>query len=436
MAGKRQKTVASAPRRSRGVGRRVKQVLKGIALALAAAVFLAACVAPAIVMNSMFGYMAILVVVFVVVISVGCLQFQASKVHALTEFQDVTCTRGEGADLGLKICNDAPLVCPRAVADIFISDLFGVRDGVHQTQFMMPAKANVDFGFDVDMSHVGVYRLGIDRVRMYDFLGIARRTLRINGRFTATVLPRLHPVEELHFSEDDAIPTQNHTKSAVMGGFDYTGVREYAMGDPMKQIHWKLSAHTREYMTKLRESNQQQEYAVILDFASVPFGSAERLMEVNDALIETALSLVSEVANHDLAHKLLYCGKSGQVQRTAMVPRSGLAELVADFAVITPSPDEAYPDAAAMVVDEAQEYNRATNVLVVTSRPTPALIQELQRVKAQGRSPELFVVVPAAYTSCDIENVMAPATVLEEYDVPYFTVLTQRVGRAAQGGGR
>lgn len=435
MARKRHKTVASAPRRTGRVWPAVQRVAKVLALLIAALVFLAACAAPAVVMNSMFGYLAVLLVLFVVLISIVCLQYQAAKVKAVSAFDDVTCERGASADLGLKIRNGSPLVCPRAVADIFVSDLFGSRDGVHKTQFMMPAKADVDFGFDIDLSHVGVYQLGIDRVRLYDFLGLAHRTLPIKGRFTATVLPRLHPVDELHFSEDDAIPTTNHTKSAVMGGFDYTGVREYVMGDPMKQIHWKLSAHTREYMTKLRESNQQQEYAVMLDFASVPYATAEQSMEVNDGLVETALSLITEVSNHDLAHKLLYCGKGGQVQRTAMVPRTGMADLVGDFAMINPAPAEDYPDGAAMVLEEAKEYNRATNVLVVTSRPTPALVQELERVKVQGRTPELYVVVPAAYTSRDVEAVMQPVRVLEEHGVPYFVIVAP-TGAAGQGGGR
>lgn len=434
MAFGRRKPIAHVTRRRPAVWQVVVRVFKIVLKVVAALVLVAALAAPAVIMNDMFGYMAILVAVIAMILSVVCLLVMARKVSVVTAMEDVSCVRGHGTDLGLALRNDSFLVCSRATADIYVSDLFGGRNDAQATVFMMPAKASVDFNFGVDMTHVGIYEMGIDRVRLYDFTGLAHRTLPLSGRFTATVLPRIHPVEELRFSDDDAVPTNNHTRSAVLGGFDYTGVREYEMGDPMKQIHWKLSAHTREYMTKLRESNQQQEYAVLLDFASLPFGTNELLMEVNDALIETALSLMSEVANHDLAHKLLFCGKDGTLRRTAMPRSEELADLVGDFRVIEPNPGEGFPDAAFMVEQESQEHNRATNVLVVTSRPTTALAQQLERVKVQGRTPELYVVVPAACTSRDIENALAPVRGLDEFDVAYFVVTTDPGNAAPQGG--
>ena len=54
------------------------------------------------------------------------------------------------------------------------------------------------------------------------------------------VLPKIHEEEEA-LSAESLTDSPDASSFMENDGFDYTGVREYAMGDSMKKIHWKLS---------------------------------------------------------------------------------------------------------------------------------------------------------------------------------------------------
>jgi uncharacterized protein (DUF58 family) len=430
----RKSKATNAQKRERSFRKTFGKIFGVVWRVVAAIAFIAVMVCPAIFMNSLFGYMAILLVVLCFIADIACFVVIVRGIKTTDGTGDVTCMRGQNAGLAAGVANTSALACPKAQASLYVSDLFNDTEGTRDVAFMLDAKSEASFSFDADMSHVGVYRLGINDVAVFDFMGIFKKIFPINIRFNAVVLPRLYPIERMKISQEDAVATNRESRSVVLGGFDYTGVREYALGDPMKQIHWKLSAHSNEYMTKLHETNIQLDFVVVLDFASMPYDSSETLMQVNDALIEAALSIVEEVVRHDTSCSLLYLSKDNQVVRYGSAVRDNLPDLVSDFAVINPHPSADYADASFMVANESRNHNRATNVIVVTSRATSALIRELQSVKSQGRSPELYMIVPQIWTQREVEQEIACLKLLDEFDIPYFVVETDPITPTNAGG--
>ncbi|MGO2659539.1 DUF58 domain-containing protein [Mycetocola reblochoni] len=74
-------------------------------------------------------------------------------------------------------------------------------------------------------------------------------------------------------------------------GQDEVGVREYRAGDPLRQVHWKQTAHRDELM--VRETNAEQRVRLRL-FLVVPAATADREAE-------EAVALVASVADESLA---------------------------------------------------------------------------------------------------------------------------------------
>ena len=379
---------------------------------------------PAVFLNTVYGYLPALLLVLLLLVSVVSLFVVSQSLSIETDCTDVQCERGESVDIGLKLVNRSFLSCPRATAYLYISDLFGKNDSTRTVRFTIGGKATVDFSFGMEMTHIGCYSIGLDHVEVWDLLGLFRRKVPVSGRFTATVTPRRRAMDSLLISEDAAVEAATETKISVIGGTDYTGVRAYAIGDPMKQIHWKLSAHTREYVTKLQESNFQQEFSVLLDFAAGKNSDHEQLMDLNDCLIETALSLVTEVTEQDASCSLLYSDKANAVTKVSPSGQDDDLELIRSFAGITPAPGEDFPDACQLLQEEAQASSRSSNVLLVTSHITTNLVHELIRTKQQRRSPELWFVVPAEWSQRELETACRPLKQLDDADVPYFTVST------------
>ncbi len=393
---------------------------------------------PAVFMNTLYGYLPALVFLFLSLLSLASLLWLRRGLRVETALGDVECVRGGQVDLGLELTNRSLITCPRASAWLYISDLFGGMDSMRKFPFTISGGETIRFDFGMDLSHIGLYSVGLDHLEVYDFFGILRQRIPISGRFTAFVTPRIRPMEEVAVTEEVLAEASTDTRVTVVGGTDYTGVREYALGDPMKQIHWKLSAHSREYMTKLQESSRQQEFAVILDFAARANEDTEQLMELNDCLIETALSLIEEISHHDVGYALLYCDRGRNAARAIPMGREDDRALIQSFSMITTEPGKEYPDGCQLLQQEGRGQNRSTNVIVVTSRVTPELLQELQLVKRQRRSPELYLVVPAAWSSRELEQAAAPLRQLGEQEIPYYLISTaenQAAKPSRQGGG-
>ena len=399
---------------------RIKRIARLVGAVLVWLLVFATAAVPAVFLNTVWGYLPVLLLAAMVLFSLLCLWRLSARLTVNTEFADVQCRRGQSVDIALELVNTSRLSCARAVARMYISDLFGGQSSTQEISFGVGGKGAVRFPLRMDMTHIGVYEVGLKAVKVSDFFGVFYRTVPVEGKFSAVVTPHIRPMDDLPSTEETSAEANYDTKVTVMGGTDYTGVREYAPGDPMKQIHWKLSAHSREYMTKLQESSRQQEFAIILDFAAEKIGDAELLMDLNDCLIETALSLLADIAEKDALYSLLYCDRSRNVARTVPEGRENDVELIRSFSPITAEPDPDYPDACQILQQEEQGQNRSTNVGVVTSRVTPELLQKLVSVKQQKRSPALFYIVPAGWNSRELEKAAAPLRQLEEAEVPYY----------------
>lgn len=377
---------------------------------------------PAVFINTVYGYLPGLLLVLLLLLSLGEMLWLRRSIIVETAYTDIECERGKSVDIGIKLKNRSRVFCPKANAYIYISDLFGAHDEQRKVAFTLPGRGELDLSFGMEMTHIGCYSVGLECVEVYDFFGVFSLRVPVSGRFSAIVTPRIRPMSETHDSEDLLTEASTDTRITVVGGTDYTGVRTYALGDPIKQIHWKLSAHSREYMTKIQESSRQQEFSILLDFAAPACKDTEQLMDLNDCLIETALSLIAAVSGEDASCALYYCDRNQTMIRTVPAGREDDVELIRSFAVITPEPDAAFPDACRILQQEGQGQNRGSNVIVVTSRVTPELLQELQVTKGHRRSPELYMIVPAEWNSRELEKACAPLRQLDDEEIPYYVI--------------
>lgn len=400
--------------------------LRGALRRLVLLLALCAAALPAVFLNAAWGYLPALFLAALVLLSRLSLEILRRRVEAEGALPDVRCERGGSVAVRLSLKNRSPLFCPRARAALTVSDLFGAPDAVRDIPFALAGRETVAFGFDLDMPHVGAYTVGLNEVELRDFFGVFRRRLPLNSRCAVLVTPRIRPMDELPVLTEALAEAAVETRTTVVGGTDYTGVREYELGDPMKQIHWKLSSHSREYLTKLQESSREQEFAVVLDFAGGDIRDRELLMELNDCLIETALSLVDALSggDSDALCSLLYCSRARNAVRVSSFSRDQDAELLRDFSFLTPNPGGAYPDARQLLQRESAQANRSSNAIVVTSHVTPELLDELVRVKRSRRSPELYYILPAAWSSRQIADARAMLRPLDEAAVPYHLVST------------
>src|SRR3954451_23917068 len=112
----------------------------------------------------------------------------------------------------------------------------------------------------------GEARTGWVELRSAAPFGVAERRRRLPADVTTLVLPRVVPLGPLPFVD---LASSREAASETDGrrgqGPEYLGVREYRPGDPIRQVHWRLSARHGELVVRDLEEHRVPRLAVWID---------------------------------------------------------------------------------------------------------------------------------------------------------------------------
>ena len=153
--------------------------------------------------------------------------------------------------------------------------------------------------------HMGHWKAGAERMRYEDLfglfriylLGIARRRLRRH----LTVLPHIHPLTAGDRSAAGANGLTSTLLRSTASGEVLGDARLYQPGDPLKRVHWKLTARTQEIHTRQFEPQENAQVLLLLDLVC----RSTRRRETADVAGETALSLLTFFVERNMAVRLM-----------------------------------------------------------------------------------------------------------------------------------
>lgn len=377
---------------------------------------------PAYFTRKIYAYFPFFAVLILVTASVLLTLYIKRNIRFDSEDADIECDRGSSVPMSLKVYNDGFLMSPKAVAYLYVSDLLGGADTVTPAVFTMAARGMSDFSFDVRMDHIGQFSAGIREMEIYDFLGLFRFPLGISQELTVSVLPRRREDPEIALSEQSSSDSMRQNNAVVSDGFDYAGVREYELGDSMKRIHWKLSARSPHYMTKLTETSMRNDLAIIMDPVA-PVTDMETFACLYDALVEYSLSYVHTASTMETDYAVFFYGRDETVQ--SMIPRNKQddQELVRRLAVISPRRENDEADAPAIIRREQMVSGGSSNLIVVSTSIYDDLINALIDVKNQGRYVSFLYILPGDFDNRQQEEAEIPLNALSDYDINCRTIL-------------
>ena len=119
------------------------------------------------------------------------------------------------------------------------------------------------------VTRIGTYRFAVDEIAVQDLFGLVRFVMPYDSKADLTVLP---PVVHAKPPEAEAIAAgMTEVEESNRRGNDFsevTDVREYAPGDRIRDIHWKLSARQEEWMVKVRTQMAGLELTVVLQLSA------------------------------------------------------------------------------------------------------------------------------------------------------------------------
>lgn len=278
------------------------------------AVFMLLAIIPVFV-NTAIGYIPILSTILLVFASLIYLfalkRFVSFDIPKLNE----SCARGESAIFSVPMRNRSFLFAPHVELVFSITNLDAeVYGGCNPHELYepeaysiaLPPRSAKDFTLNICFNHIGKYGVGIQSMRLYDPLGIFSVRLHTPELSSVSVSPFLVDLGSQAFFAALLQDTDDDDRLCIKDGTDYSCVREYRIGDPMRNIHWKLSSKSAgDYFTRLYETQTSSSLAIYLDFQS-PAWDAETLMSINDAVIECGLSLEAYAASNRYKSKVTF----------------------------------------------------------------------------------------------------------------------------------
>lgn len=139
----------------------------------------------------------------------------------------------------------------------------------------------------------GSYISKINRIAVYDPLRIIRISRAVKEEMQQVFLPRKIVLGDLiAMSENDRSASPSRLLSGEKD--DFSHVREYAVGDIIQMVHWKLTAKQDELMIKQFDEITDRRAVVLCDYG---FDSKETSLLLRaDGIIETAIAFAMSAA--------------------------------------------------------------------------------------------------------------------------------------------
>jgi uncharacterized protein (DUF58 family) len=228
------------------------------------------------------------------------------------------------------------------------------------------------------------------RLSISDPFGLAEASLAVEEQQALVVYPRLAELERLFF---DGGAGPEHGRRLLLRrpvGFELHSVRDYQQGESLRRVHWPSTARRGALMVKELEDSPRDEVAVLLD--GDPAGVAGSPPDSSfDAAVRAAGSILRAQVRRG-RRCVLALNTAGSDAHT--VSSDGPEWQRALELLAAAEPDARRP-AAALLRSGTGPVSRSLELVVVTSRVEPGLVDRLLE-RALTRRPVALVHVEAA----------------------------------------
>ncbi|HSR24133.1 MAG TPA: DUF58 domain-containing protein, partial [Candidatus Eisenbacteria bacterium] len=148
-------------------------------------------------------------------------------------------------------------------------------------------------GYVVRADVRGKYAIGPMTVRLSDPFGLVELNRSFQSTTRLVVTPRVWPLPAIPLSGVWTGSGDNRPRAFASGSAEDVTVREYHLGDDLRRVHWRSSAHAGQLMVRREEQPWQSRATVFLDHRVVAHrgtGAASSL--------EHAVSVAASVCVH------------------------------------------------------------------------------------------------------------------------------------------
>ena len=205
----------------------------------------------------------------------------------------------KGTELAVRMKGTGPLAC--AAGDVFCENRLTGEQTRAELRFPPGFSGENVKVLHVDTAHCGTLRLRPE-ARVQDLFGLWQsRPLACEEEYV-TAAPQLTP-PQIVLADNTTVQSDSEKYSQNRPGSDPSetfAIREYVPGDPIRQIHWKLSQKTDKLM--LRELGLPIATQILLVFRNLRTEKETVSAETANAMAEAFLSVSYALQSEGLVH--------------------------------------------------------------------------------------------------------------------------------------
>ena len=235
--------------------------------------------------------------------------------------------------------------------------------------------------------HVGRFPYGALLLTVTDFFSLFRIRIRPAEVPEVLVLPRPFEIEKPHFVVSDE--GKNALSRAQEDTTSPEDVRTYAAGDPMKRIHWKLSARKQELLVRRYETPEPPDTLILMD-CQIPLSAAPDYASrdtLRDLMCETCCAVAAQQLKDRSPVRVPFYGKQPG-EFTADEP----SHLLLLEQMLAEQPFEEHDAFEKILRMELRRMRRTGAVIILTTRLTASAVEEMIGLKKMGPRMRVYYV--------------------------------------------
>jgi uncharacterized protein (DUF58 family) len=282
---------------------------------------------------------------------------------------------------------------PDGLAPDAVPDPTGMRG--HRRRLSVPARGEVTLRLPVFAARRGEYWLERVEVELADPFDMAPALERLEVERPLLVMPEPRGGVPLRIRRWLPFGSPQPGARLFEDREHFAGVRDYAPGDPMHHVHWRLSAHAGGLQTKKYEPTRSAEVLFALDLSDgEPFWHA-----VDPEAAEETIGWASYLARQAIhagwragivANTHLRKGRGPlRVPSTASVGQESVL-----FTALARMPNQPTNDLGPVLREVGRGLARRTTVVVLSPRPGPGLRREMEVLRRSGA--DVILLSPGA----------------------------------------
>lgn len=372
---------------------------------------------PAVLVNRLAGYLPFFTLLLCGILSMAQLLIIRKKMEYGISSGSELLTRGDAVKFGVEVTNRSRLPVVHMRAEFYIIGTDGKDDHVFPIRMTLSPGETRQFALDADFPHIGTYEAGFRKLILFDLFDNFRAVTEEGEGRMLDIQPKVFHLDSLPLSSQSVAESTRAASVSPLSGMDYSGVREYAYGDPIKMIQWKLSAHAGDLMTKQMESYTNTGVTVMIDLAVPLEYEEDSRLSMIDGVVETAVSAGQYAVNNGLDYVVLYSDEKQSAKNCTPQSFRDLRSWLPDFH----AQDPAEVDAARFIRQAGTGRGQQSNVVYCTSRLTDEAVTALMELKRAKKNVLVYYLIPDTVYDVQRQALMAPLRKLRQAQISCYT---------------